>query len=160
METVLRVAVIYVVLLLAFRVLGKRELASMTPFELVTLMMVPEIVSQGLVGDDYSVTNAIVGAMTIFLLVLTTSAISHRFPRLGAIMHNTPTLLVANGRLLEANMNAERVSAEELYSEMHKAGVARVEDVRWAVLESDGRISVVPARSPQQLVDDAARPAG
>lgn len=144
MDTVLRVAIVYVVLFAAFRVMGKRELGSMTPFELVTLMIVPEMVSASLHDGDHSLTNAAVGVMTLFLLVFATSAISHRFPRAARVLEARATVLVVDGRLVEPAMNVERVSADELYGEMHKAGIARIEDVRWAILEGDGRISIIP----------------
>lgn len=144
MDTVIRVAVIYTVLLLVFRVLGKRELAALTPFELVTLMIVPEIVSQSLSDGDHSLTGAIVGVMTLFLLVFATSALTHRFPRLQSIAESPPKMLVADGQILEKNMNEERVSPEELFSEMHRSGIARLADVRWAILQTDGHIAIVP----------------
>src|SRR5687768_1750874 len=101
MTTVLHVVLVYLVLLACFRVLGKRELGKMSPFELVTLMMIPEIVSAALNQNDNSLTNAFIGVSTLFLLVFTTSALTHRFPRLAHAVDNPPTLLVANGKLLE-----------------------------------------------------------
>ena len=158
MDTVLRVVVIYAVLLFVFRVLGKRELAALTPFELVTLMIVPEIVSQSLSDGDHSLTGAIVGVMTLFTLVFATSALTHRFPRLHDVAESPPKMLVANGKILEQNMNEERVSPEELFSEMHRAGVARLADVRWAILESDGHIAIVPRRNVEPVQEPADQP--
>ncbi|UJR78986.1 DUF421 domain-containing protein [Sandaracinus amylolyticus] len=143
MDTVFRVAIIYVVLFVAFRVMGKRELGSLTPFELVTLMIVPEIVSESLHDGDHSLTNAAIGVMTLFLLVFATSVITHRFPRAAKVLESHPTVLVSEGKIVEDAMNLERVSVEDLFGEMHKAGVARVEDVRWAILEGDGRIAII-----------------
>jgi len=158
LDTVLRVAIVYVVLFLAFRVMGKRELGSLTPFELVTLMIVPEIVSESLHDGDHSLTNAAVGVMTLFLLVFATSVITYRFPRAAKVLESHPTVLVSNGRIVQDAMDVERVSVDDLYAEMHKAGIARVEDVRWAILEGDGRIAVIaqdrtPAGSRLSLQD-------
>lgn len=161
MDTVARVAVIYLVLFVIFRVLGKRELGALTPFELVTLMIIPEIVSQSLTDHDSSVTNAIVGATTLCLLVFATSLLTHRFPRVNALTESSPKLLVAHGRILEANMNVERMSADELFGEMHRAGVARLEDVEWAILQSDGHVAIIPVRGVGVTAPSGAiQPAG
>lgn len=144
MDIVARVAVVYVVLLVVFRVLGKRELGNLTPFELVTLMIIPEIVSQSLHDGDHSLTSAIVGVLTLALLVFATSLAKHRFEKVGRVLDNPPTVLVVNGRMLTAELDRERVSPDEIYGEMHRVGLTRIEEVRWAVLESDGRIAIVP----------------
>lgn len=144
MDIVVRVTVVYAVLLFVFRVLGKRELGSLTPFELVTLMIIPELVSESLDDGVQSLTNALVGVLTLALLVFATSLAKHRFEKVGRVLDNQPTLLVANGRLLTSELDHERVSPDEIYAEMHQVGLERLEQVRWAVLESDGKISIVP----------------
>ncbi|AKJ27852.1 DUF421 domain-containing protein [Caldimonas brevitalea] len=144
MDTIFRVAVIYLFVLVGLRLLGKREFGQLSPLELVTLLMIPEIVSQALTGDDHSLTNALVGASSLLALVLVTSLLKHRFQRLEVAIEGEPAVLVAQGRLRERALNLNRVSPDEVYSEMHKSGLERLEQVRWAILECDGRISVVP----------------
>jgi uncharacterized membrane protein YcaP (DUF421 family) len=153
METILHIAVLYVFLLACFRLMGKRELAQMSPFELVTLMMIPEIVSQALNRDDHSMTNAMLGISTLFLLVVATSLLKHRFEKFERVVDSAPTLLVAEGKILERNMNEERISPEDLYAEMHKAGLSRVKDVRWAVLESGGHITIIAKDRAQRTTE-------
>ncbi|WP_437331992.1 DUF421 domain-containing protein [Sorangium sp. So ce394] len=143
METVARVAFVYVFLAVAFRVLGKRELSSLSPFELVTLMLIPEIVSQALVREA-SLANALAGVSTLLVLVFLTSILTHLSPRASKVIDGTPTVLVANGRILEDACNRQRIQPEEIVSEMHKSGLAHLAQVRWAILEADGDLTIIP----------------
>ena len=90
MEAVLRVVVIYLVVVIGLRVLGKREFGQLSPLELVTLLLIPEIVSSGIQGDHFSLTHAIVGVCTLFVLVFVTSLISARFQRFQTLLDGTP----------------------------------------------------------------------
>lgn len=143
METVLRVVLIYIVILAGLRVLGKREFGQLSPVELITLLLIPDLVSQSVVRADYSLTNGLIAIATLLSLVFVTSVFSHRFRRLERLVGGEPTLLVTDGRMLTANMDRERISAEELYCEIHQAGLERLSQVRWAILETNGRISIV-----------------
>lgn len=143
METVLRVVIIYAVILAGLRVLGKREFGELTPLELITLILIPDLVSQGVVRSDYSLTNSIIAITTLFSLVFVISLVCHRFGKLERWVGGEPTLLVAHGRLLARNLNRERISPEELFSQIHKSGCEHLSRVRWAVLEADGRISII-----------------
>lgn len=144
METVLRVAVIYVFVLVGLRVLGKREFSQMSPMELIGLLLIPEIVSQALVREDFSVTNGLIGVATLFVLVFANSLLTHVSKGFERVSEGTPTVLAYDGRFAAANLDKERISPNEVYSEMRKVGLERIEQVRWAVLESDGKIAVVP----------------
>jgi uncharacterized membrane protein YcaP (DUF421 family) len=144
METVLRVVAIYVFLMAAFRVLGKRELSQLAPFELVMLLIISEIVQQAMVRNDFSLTNAMIGVSTLLVLVWISSTLTHLSPRFERATQGSPTLLVADGRYLEANMNRERVTPGEIASEMHRYGLSRLEEVCWAILETDGNITIIP----------------
>ncbi|HEY0947784.1 MAG TPA: YetF domain-containing protein [Opitutaceae bacterium] len=144
METVVRTIVVYLFILVGLRILGKREFGELSALDLVTLLLVPELVSQALTREDDSLTNAFVATATLFTLVFLTSALSHRFKRVEHFVNSKPTVLVARGQILVDNCNRERISAEEIVSEMHKNGIDEIEHVRWAILEVDGRISIVP----------------
>ena len=143
METVVRVALIYVLILVVLRVMGKRELSQLAPMELVMLLLIPELVSQALVREDFSMTNAIIAVTTLTSLVWTTSALVHRFEKVGRLVEGSPSLLVEKGEPVRETMDLERVPVDELAAEMRKAGIERFEDVKWAVLETGGRISFV-----------------
>lgn len=144
METVVRVAVIYVFVLVALRVLGKREFSQLTPFDLVILLLIPELAQQSMVREDFSITNALIGLSTLFTLVLITSVLSHLSSKAESLLSGTPTVLVSDGRILEDHLNSERVPPTEIYGEMHKVGLSDLSQVRWAILETDGKISFVP----------------
>jgi uncharacterized membrane protein YcaP (DUF421 family) len=141
-RSVLHIATAYAVLTLCFRLMGKRELSQLSPFDLVTLMLIPEILSNAVQGQG-GLTSSISGLSAVLLLVLATSALSQRFPKFQKLVEASPTLLVADGKLLEHNMNLERIAPDELFGEMHKQGIADLQGVRFAVLEGDGSISFV-----------------
>jgi len=147
MEVVIRVAVIYLFLLAAMRVMGKREFSQMAPMEFVTLLLIPEIVTGALVGDDHSITSAMIGIATLFVLVFTVSTLTHLSRRAAVVLEGTPTVLAHRGRFLEHNLDRERVTAEEVYGELRKRGLERIDQVRWAILEGDGKIAIVPEGS-------------
>lgn len=161
MRTVLRIAFIYVFLMLALRTMGKRELSKMSAFELVMLLLIPELFSQAAIGEDSSMTNAVVATATLLTLVLITSVGSHLSSRAHNLISGTPTVLVRSGRYIEENMNRERIAPDELVAEMHKAGYERLEQIRWAILEDDGKISLIPVEGEDmpQTSDDDADPA-
>lgn len=144
MDTVLRVAVIYLFIMAALRVLGKREFGQLAPIELVSLLMIPEIVSQALVGDDFSVVNALVGVATLLILVFATSVLTQRFDGVGAVVEGAPTVIVRHGAFIEKAMNRMRITPDEVMTELRKTGLETLSQVKWAVLEPDGKIAIVP----------------
>lgn len=153
MEIVLRITVVYLLVFAGLRVMGKREFGQLSPLELVTLLMIPEIVSQALIGEDFSITGAAVGVATLLVLVFATSLLMHRFKKAEDVIAGEPSILVRHGKLLEDAMNVARVSAEEVYEEMHQAGLLTIEQVDWAILEPGGKIAIVPVRKPGEAVD-------
>lgn len=160
METVLRVAITYVVILAGFRVMGKRELSQLSPFELVTLLLIPEIFAQAIIGEDFSMTNALVAFTTLLSLVFLTSVLAHVSRRFGAVIEAGPSVLVANGRMIERNMNRERITPEELHSELRMSGLEELSQVKWAILEADGKISVVRLDGGEHDRPPERRPVG
>src|SRR3954463_12525310 len=102
METVFRVAFVYVFVWAFFRVLGKRELSQMAPFELVMLLFIPQFFSRALTRQDYSMTNAVIAATTLFSLVILTSIASFRFGRVRHFIQAQPSVLVKRGQFLSA----------------------------------------------------------
>lgn len=151
--SVLQVAACFVTLMIAFRVIGKRELGRLSPFELVMLMLIPEILSSTVQGEE-SLLQGLAGLSTVLVLVLMTSLLSQRFSALQRVIEPEPTVLVSGGRLLEHAMNQERIAPDELFSEMRKQGIAALEEVRFAVLEPSGNITFIRHGGPQ----DSQRP--
>jgi uncharacterized membrane protein YcaP (DUF421 family) len=153
-EIILRVSIIYFFLMLGFRVLGKRELSEFSPFELVTLMIIPEIVSQALVREA-ALSRALVGIATLFGLVFLTSLLGYRWKRLGSVIEGHPTLLIHRGKLIAEALHRERLSPEELYGEMRKAGIKHLSQVEVALLENDGKLAFLQREGGQKV--DASR---
>ena len=144
METVTRVVFIYIFIILGLRALGKREFGQLSPLELVTLLLIPEIVAQGLVREDFSLTNAIVGISTLFGLVFITSLVMQHSRKAEELITGKPTLLAYDGKFIAENMNKERITPDEIYTELHKVGLSMLSQVRWVILESDGKLAVIP----------------
>jgi uncharacterized membrane protein YcaP (DUF421 family) len=147
METVLRVTFVYVFVWACFRVVGKRELTRMTPFELVVILFVPQLFSRALTRQDYSLTNGVIGATTLFVLMFLSSIMNHRWSFFRRVMQARPTVLLQQGVFIEAHLNKERIAPADVVSAMHKAGLTHLSEVEWAILESDGSIAIIPARS-------------
>jgi len=146
-ETIIRVVLIYAFVLLTLRAMGKREFGELSPLELVSLLLVPELVATAVVGEDYSVTNAFLAVGTLFTLVFLNSLITFSNRKIEQTVEGTPSVLAYDGRLIEKNMRKERVTPDELYGEIRKQGLERLDEVRWAVLEGDGKISIIPKSS-------------
>lgn len=151
MQTVIRVILMYFLVWGAFRILGKRELSRMSPLELVLILFIPQLFSRALTRQDYSFTNALIGASALLSLVFLSSAMSYRFRGVEYVMEPKPTVLVEHGRFVDRALHEERISRRDVFDAMQKAGIVTLDDVRWAVLQSDGSIAVVPVdRSPTQ----------
>ncbi|MEZ0326111.1 MAG: DUF421 domain-containing protein [Fimbriimonas sp.] len=144
METVVRVFVIYVAILAGMRMMGKREFGQLSPSEFVILLLIPEIVSTTLNQNDTSVTNALIGLATIMLLVFLTSMLTHRFKKVEKLISDSAAVLVLNGKPLQKTMTWERVNPEEVMTEARKSGIEEMSKIKYAVLEPDGKISIVP----------------
>jgi uncharacterized membrane protein YcaP (DUF421 family) len=147
METVIRVAIVFVFVWACFRVVGKRELTQLSPFELVTLLFIPQLFSRAITRQDYSMTNAVIAASTLFLLVFLTSVARYRSIRVAAIVQGVPTVLVHRGAVVQEHLDRERIALDDILASMRKVGMQRFEQVEWAILESDGKISIVPMGS-------------
>jgi uncharacterized membrane protein YcaP (DUF421 family) len=143
METVIRVILIYLVILFGLRILGKREFGQLSPLELISLLLVPELVGQSVLKDDFSLTNSLVALTSLFSLVFITSLARYLSKNVEKVISGEPTILVSHGTFIENNLHKERVDAAEIFSEMHKSGLHQLEQVKWAILESDGKISII-----------------
>lgn len=151
MAIVVRIALIYVFLLIALRLMGKREFSQLSPFELVTLLLIPEILTEALHEGEASLTAAFIGISTLLSLVFITSVVAYKSPWFGKWTEGEPVVLVQHGALVPSALDRERVSPEEILSEMHKSGLERMEQVKWGVLEPDGTISFIPWAPPGVL---------
>ena len=143
MEIVLRSVAVFAFLWFLMRVIGKKELTQLSAFELVLLVVIGDLVQQGVTEEDMSVTGAVLAVGTIALLVVGTSYVGFRWNRTVKVIEGMPVIVVSDGRLLLDAMRIERLTAEEVVSEAREAGIADIADVRFGVLEPDGRFSFV-----------------
>jgi uncharacterized membrane protein YcaP (DUF421 family) len=141
MDIVFRGIVVFFFLYLLTRIVGRRELSSLEPFDLILLVVIGDLVQQGVTQSDYSLTGATTVIVTMAGLVVGTAYLSFRFKRLRPLLEGEPTLLIADGRLLERNLHRERMSVEELRAEARQQSIGSLDDIRYAVLETNGRIS-------------------
>jgi uncharacterized membrane protein YcaP (DUF421 family) len=147
MDLVIRATVIFFFVYLVTRVVGKREIAALEPFDLILLIVIGDLVQQGVTQSDYSVTGSITVISVIALLSVVVGWANFRFRRLRSALEGEPVVLVEDGRVIDGNMRRERITRAELEAEGRQQQVLSVEDMRWAVLETTGRISVIPKSS-------------
>lgn len=143
MDIVLRAVVVFFFLLVLTRVIGRRELSSLQPFDLILLIVLGDAVQQSLTQDDYSLTGAGLAVGTIALLQVLVSWISWRFPRTRGVIEGTPIIVVEDGEVIERNIRRERVDVADIAEEARQQGIADLAEVRWAVLETTGKISFI-----------------
>lgn len=145
MESVWRALTVYLVLMIVFRLTGKRSLSQITMFDFVLLLIISEGTQQGLIGDDYSVTGAIVIVVTLISVDVLLSLLKQWSPTIGKIVDGTPLLLVDRGRVMGERLNRERISEDDIVGAARETrGLERLQQVKYAVLEQDGQISVIP----------------
>ena len=147
MDLVLRAAFVFVLILAVTRAVGRRELSSMEPFDLILLVVIGDLVQQGVTQSDYSLTGATMVIVTVALLTVSTAWLSFRFRRLRPVLEGDPVILVADGRILERNLRRQRMTVDELGAEARLAQISSLDDVRYAVLETNGKVSFVTASS-------------
>ena len=144
MDLVIRATVVFFFVFLVTRVVGRRELSQLEPFDLILLVVVGDLVQQGVTQSDESVTGALIVIATIALLSIAVSWISFRSRRVRVITEGEPIVLVQDGRPIERNMRRQRITLEDIQEEARQAQITSVADLRWAILEDGGRISCIP----------------
>jgi uncharacterized membrane protein YcaP (DUF421 family) len=143
MDIVIRAAVIFIFIFILTRIVGRRELSSLEPFDLIMLVVIGDLVQQGVTQSDNSVTGALLAVGTIGLLSVAVSYLSFKSRRLRPILAGEPIVLVEDGAVIEPNMARQRLTLEELEAEARLAEIGSLSQVRWGILETDGRISFV-----------------
>jgi uncharacterized membrane protein YcaP (DUF421 family) len=138
---VLRTVYVFVLIFIVTRAVGRRELSSLEPFDLILLIVIGDLVQQGVTQSDNSLSGATLVIVTMALLTVATAYLSYRFRRLRPVLEGEPVLLVADGEVLYRHLRAERLTVEELVAEARQSQIASLDDVRFAVLETSGKIS-------------------
>src|SRR3954447_14441405 len=144
MDIALRALFLYVFVVFVMRVLGRRELSSLTAVDLILLIVLGDSIQQGLTQDDYSVTGAVIAVGTIAVLQVIVSYSSFRFRWARSFLNGDPIVLVQDGEVIKRNLKRERITHEELAEQARGQQIAKLEDVQWAVFEPSGSISFIP----------------
>src|ERR1043165_9919809 len=144
MDIVVRAIVLFSFIFLLTRIIGRRELSSLEPFDLILLMVLGDSIHKGLTQDDYSITGAVIAVGTIAVLQVVISYSSFRFRWARSFLHGDPIVLMQDGEVIERNLKRERLTREELAEQARVQQIASLADVQWAVFETSGSISFIP----------------
>ena len=161
MDVVLRATIIFFMLFLLLRLLGKRQLGQMTPFEFVALIVLGDFVQQAVTHSDYSLTGATLAVATFGFWALLFGWASYRSKRLRKLLDGEPRVLVRDGKAIRSMLNRDKIPEDELLSEMRLAGIASLKQVEWAILETNGKISFIEKEGGEHQsagVEDSKQP--
>jgi uncharacterized membrane protein YcaP (DUF421 family) len=139
-----RTAIIYVALLLGFRLAGKREMGQMTPFDLVVILLIANAVQNAMVGPDTSVPGGLIAAAVLLVGNYALASARERVPWLRRAVEGYPAVLIRNGEFIKQNLRGEGIEEDEVLMAMREHGIDDAKEVQTAVLETDGSISIVP----------------
>lgn len=153
LEIVIRASVIYVVILIGLRLLGKRHVAQLSIIDLVLILLISNAVQNAMVGNDATLLGGIIAAATLFILNYLLTLILYRFKGAEVVVEGDPTLLVHDGRVVRAHLEKEKITEEELERVVREHGIASVREVKNAVMELDGTISVIPRNGEEKRID-------
>jgi uncharacterized membrane protein YcaP (DUF421 family) len=145
MATILRGLTIYFILLILFRIAGKRSLAEATTFDFVLLLIISEAIQQAMLGNDFSMTNAFLLVITLITVDIVISLLKQRLPWLEKIIDSTPLIIVENGKMIQERCQKARMDEGDILSkarELH--GLERMDQIKYAVLERSGGITIIP----------------
>jgi uncharacterized membrane protein YcaP (DUF421 family) len=148
MNVVIRVLSIYVFLLVVLRFAGKRSLAQMTMFDFALLLILSETTQQALIGNDYSLSKAFLAILLLVSAEIGLSILKHKVPALQKWLDGTPTVIVQNGKILKDRMDWSRIDEDDILAAAREThGLERMEQIKYAVLEINGYISIIPKTS-------------
>src|SRR3954453_7983652 len=143
MDIALRALFLHAFIVFVMRVLGRRELSSLTAVDLVLLIVLGDAIQQGLTQDDYSVTGAVIAVSTIGAIQVASSYLSFRSRRARKVIEGEPIVVIQDGKVLENNLKRERLTEDEVAEEMRMQQIGSFDEVRWGILETNGQISFV-----------------
>jgi uncharacterized membrane protein YcaP (DUF421 family) len=142
-DLTLRAVALFCFVYLLMRIIGRRELSSLEPFDLILLIVIGDAIQQGLTQDDYSVTGALIVVGTFGVLQIFVSFLSYKFPRLRPALDGEPIVVVQDGAPIERNLKRERLTVQEIMVEARQQQIASMDGIAWAVLETNGKISFI-----------------
>jgi uncharacterized membrane protein YcaP (DUF421 family) len=158
-EKLIRAVIVYTFLLFALRVLGKRELAQQDTLDFLVLLLVANAVQNGIIGNDNSVTGAVVGALALFGINWSFKALAYRYPWADRVFDGSPSYLIRDGQTVASTMRREQISKPELRSIARRQGYDSLDEIGTAILETDGNITFARKDESYDPMDHPATPA-
>jgi uncharacterized membrane protein YcaP (DUF421 family) len=148
MDIVIRAFFAFLFVVIVTRVIGRRELSTLEPFDLILLIVLGDLIQQGVTQSDLSFTGLVLAGGTFTLLTVAVSYLVFRFRRVRPLFEPEPLILVEDGKVIDRNLRRERLTTEELAAEARLQQIPSLAEVRWAVLETSGKISFIPQHRP------------
>ncbi len=146
MDIVLRATAAFLFVFMLLRVLGRRELSTLEPFDVILLVVIGDLLQQGVTQSDMSLTGTVLAVGTFGLLVIGTSWLGYRFKAVRKVVEAAPLVIVQDGKPIEKNLRSERLTLEEVAAAARIQQIASLDDVEWAIVESSGQISFIPQK--------------
>jgi uncharacterized membrane protein YcaP (DUF421 family) len=143
MDIVIRAAVAYAFIIFMLRIIGRRELSSLGPADLVLLVVMGDLVQSGVTQSDYSITGILLAISTFALLTVAMSYVTYKWRRAQTFVEGEPLILVENGKPIEKNLRAERLNLDDIAEEARGQGIESVDEIKWCVLETSGSMSFI-----------------
>ena len=143
MDIVIRAAFGFLFVFFLTRVVGRRELSSMEPFDLIMLVMIGDLVQQGVTQNDFSVTGLVLAGGTVGLMTVVLAWLDFRIPFIRPVIAGQPIIVLEDGKPIERNLSRNRMTVEELAAEARQQGLESLDKAKWAVLEPNGTVSFV-----------------
>ena len=147
MDIVLRAIILYIFILVLTRAVGRRELNTLEPFDLILLVTIGDLVQQGVTQNDFSITGAMLAVGTIGVLTVFFSYLPWRFQVLRPMLEGVPSIVVEDGNVVQRNLRHHRLTKEEIAASARMNNIAKLEDIRWAVLETNGQLTFIKKES-------------
>jgi uncharacterized membrane protein YcaP (DUF421 family) len=143
MDIVVRAFVAFLVIMFLTRIVGRRELSTLEPFDLILLVTIGDLVQQGVTQNDFSVTGMFLAVGTISVLTVLFSWLPWRFQVLRPVLEGQPIILIEDGKVIEKNLRTQRLTKEEVAAAARIQNISSLDEVRWGVLETNGQISFI-----------------
>jgi uncharacterized membrane protein YcaP (DUF421 family) len=142
-DIILRAAVSYVFIIFLLRIIGRRELSTLAPSDLVLLVVLGDLVQNGVTQSDYSVTGVFLAVSTFGVLTVAASLLTFKSKRAQTLIEGTPLILMQDGKPVEKNLRAERLNLDEVAEEARGQGIGSLDEIKWCVLEPSGKLSFI-----------------
>jgi uncharacterized membrane protein YcaP (DUF421 family) len=149
MDIAIRAIIIYCFVIFVMRAVGRRELSSLTAIDLVLLIVMGDAIQQGLTQDDYSVSGAVIVVSTIAVMQVLTAYLGFRSRTFRVLLEGGPVVLIDDGQVIEKNLRRHRLTTADVAEEMRQQQIMSFSDLRWAILEANGKISFIEHKSVQ-----------